>query len=141
MNEQISCVFPFVSPAGNSSQGISPVLTFDCETIPVKASIDIAFYFICLKNKVTYTLWFDISHDGKSIINDDWDRLKSFNAEDPNSKPEEIAVGLNANMPHVPFNSEGIYTIEARLFPDESNEPIATHKAYFKVKLKAGGSK
>lgn len=138
MNEKISCIFPFVR-LGEKSAGIAPVLTFDCEKIPVKATLDISFYFICLKDNLTYNLWFDICKEGASIIDDTWDREKTFKAEDPSSKPNEIAVGLNANMPQIPFNEEGIYTIKARLFDTANEKLLDTHQSYFKVKLKAGG--
>ncbi|AFJ47295.1 hypothetical protein [Shimwellia blattae] len=137
MQEKISCVFPFAR-IGEKAAGITPVLTFDCEKLPVKATLNIAFYFICLKKDVTYTLWFDITRDGVSIIDNSWDREKIFKAEDPSSKPDELAVGLNANMPQIPFTDEGIYTIEAKLFNMKNKTLIETHQSYFKVKLKIG---
>ncbi|QMC71644.1 hypothetical protein HVZ68_14165 [Klebsiella pneumoniae] len=139
MNEKISCIFPFVD-LGEEIAAIAALLTFHCEKIPVKANLNIAFYFICLKEDVTYSLWFDISKDGVSIIDDRWDREKRFKAEDPYSKPNEIAVGLKANLPQVPLNEEGVYTIDAKLFNTANGILIDTHQSYFKVELLIPGT-
>ncbi|EKN3948548.1 hypothetical protein RSJ44_004671 [Yersinia enterocolitica] len=134
MDEKISYLLPFAR-VGVGKHNFAPVLTYECDALPVKASIDIAFYFICLKNNEVYRLWFDIKKEGKSIIDDSWDRNKTFKAEDPESKPNEIAVGLNVNLPEIPFDQSGIYEIEAKLFLDSRPElPISVNSAFFKVK-------
>lgn len=135
MNEKISFLFPFTR-VGAEKNGLLPVLTYECDVLPVKATLDVAFYFICLKNNEVYRLWFDILKDEKSLIDDTWDREKDFTAEDPQSKPGQIAVGLNVNLPQLPFESEGIYSIVAKLFSLSKNELVDEKTAFFKVKRK-----
>ncbi|WNJ77786.1 hypothetical protein RJE46_14210 [Cedecea neteri] len=133
MDEKISFLLPFTRVGENKSY-FAPTLTYECKSIPVKVAMDIAFYFICLKNNEIYRLWFDILKDGVSLIDDSWDRDKYFRAEDPNSKPYEIAVGLNVNLPDIPFSGEGIHSIKAKLYSASSKDtPIDIKEVFFKV--------
>lgn len=136
MNEKISFLFPFTR-VGTNNNGLIPVLTYECDIIPVKATLDVAFYFICLKNNEVYRLWFDIIKDGKPLMDDSWDREKDFTAEDPKSEPGQIAVGLNVNLPGLPFESEGIYCIVSKLFSLTTNTLVDEREAFFKVKRKS----
>ncbi|WP_449567481.1 hypothetical protein [Lelliottia nimipressuralis] len=137
MDAKISFLFPYTT-VGINKHNFSPVLTFECDVLPVKAVLQIAFYFICLKNKENYRLRFDILRNGTSVIDDSWDRDKIFMSEDPSSEPDKVAVGLNIDLPSVPFDMEGIYQISAELFyPQDSKTPIHQNDAFFKVTKKA----
>ncbi|MBT0350260.1 hypothetical protein [Morganella morganii] len=125
--ERIAFLHPF-----NPDDGESPLLSFDCDELPVIIDVHYKVFMIDLKHEQPVYLQnqiFILENDIEKPVCDPkglW-----IKAEDTQGSPDEIMASIRLYFNKCRFTQEGTYMIKASFLKD--NKEINSGRAYFRV--------